>query len=204
MAQHSVRTLVVPIFSYGLVAVFAAAAIAAWAQPYRWELSTMTTYDASALFDILAFSMLTVLVILGAVATFQRVAYGAVRLTTLLLLLSLALHPGFLFWQLWRDGYGLPPLSYLHFYSQDQLIPITIGTAGFGAMSVCALLLSRRWIHSRWLLGVVIAAAGAMYYYTLMQSGFVHRTWVAGWWIGCGVVAALSAIIWMVRAPRLR
>lgn len=181
-----------------------ATACIAWAEPFEGKLWPMSPYALTPLVDMLAFTLVCVFGMVHLVRT-RLGRYGTVvaRVVTGMTLLAIVLHPGLLFWQLWRDGYGLPPLSYLHFYTDDQLIGVSIGTAGYaltGAVLVWYLWRQQRLTYGPML--VLVAGGAGMFWYSLLINVFVQESWFATVWVGYGILFALTMVGSLLRLRR--
>ena len=92
----------------------------AWGQGFGWQFNYLSAYDLFPLFGILAFSLMWTHYIVSAKSLYLKIpateTKNYFKYTGLLVLVFLLLHPGILVWQLWRDGFGLPPGSYYYNY----------------------------------------------------------------------------------------
>lgn len=92
-------------------------AVIAWGQTNAWQFIGVSTYRLFPLFGLVAFSLFWAQYVIAALS--QHVGAnptGLIRfygVTSALVFLALLLHPGLLSYQLWLDGYGLPPQSVL-------------------------------------------------------------------------------------------
>ena len=113
------------ILAWGVSGSVAAMALIAWGQGLRWYFSNLSTYRLFPIFGLLAFSLMWSMYMVGFIR--RRYAISAEKLKLyyktlpLLIFLFIMLHPGLLIWQLWRDGFGLPPQSYLQHYVAPSL-----------------------------------------------------------------------------------
>lgn len=107
-------------FAWALCALVFLIGSIAWGQGLDWKLNDLSAYDLFPLFGILAFSLMWTHYIVSAKSQYLKVPYTVTkdyfRYTSLAVLAFILLHPGILIWQLWRDGFGLPPNSYLTNY----------------------------------------------------------------------------------------
>lgn len=112
-------------FAWGLSALVVILGFIAWGQGIRWQFSALSTYKLFPLFGLTAFSLMWSLYVLGFIR--RRLTLDATGLDDYYKFMPLAifffimLHPGLLIWQLWRDGFGLPPTSYLQNYVAPSL-----------------------------------------------------------------------------------
>ena len=124
------RRTKVQIVAWGLAAIASILAVSVWASE-RLD-GRLSAYDVFPLFGMLAFSLMWTHYITGAVRRYFRqpkevvqsysVATGAVVLALLFL------HPVILIASLKRDGFGLPPASYLAVYPETMQGVIMLGT----------------------------------------------------------------------------
>lgn len=109
-----------PVFAWTLSALVAALSLVAWGQGFGWRFNSLSAYDLFPLFGILAFSLMWTHYIVSAKTLYLKVPSDVTKMyfryTGLMVLAAILLHPGILIWQLWRDGFGLPPNSYLSNY----------------------------------------------------------------------------------------
>lgn len=198
---HSLPSLplLTTLFVFGIAVALSVTAIAAWAEPFQGRLWPMSPYAASPLFDMLAFCFLVTYVLTLCLQPWLG-AHGRqlVRILACITLVMLLLHPGLLFWQLWRDGFGLPPMSYLHFYTEDQLVGVVFGAAGY-LLTALALVygLRRTAVASRAVTVLLCIGAAGMFWYSLLNNVFVQESWFAGLWIVLGSCSLLG-MIWLL------
>lgn len=185
----------------GLVGVIA---FAAWAEPFAGRLWPMSPYAAAPLFDMLAFSLVCVYAI--ALVAAHHLARGTAWVAGLiagLALTAIVLHPGLMFWQLWRDGFGLPPASYFHFYTQDQLVGLTFGVSGY---LLTAIVLGANVVRprpaSRFSAGILAIGGAGMFWYSLLTNVFIQESWFVRVWIALGFVFACTVSWLLVRSRR--
>lgn len=90
-------------------------AVVAWGGDPRWNFGDLSTYRLFPLFGLIAFSLMwshyMAATLRRLVRTEASVLAQYFEVTSLAVLAAILLHPGLLLWQLWRDGFGLPPGS---------------------------------------------------------------------------------------------
>jgi hypothetical protein len=122
-AMSKERKLVIG--AWGLSAAVAALALISWGQSMEWEFKKISTYDFFPLLGLLAFSLMWSHYIMSATRLHLRIDRKVLRQyfewTSWAVLVLIIFHPGLLIWQLWRDGFGLPPTSYLENYVSQGL-----------------------------------------------------------------------------------
>jgi hypothetical protein len=119
------------VFAWGLGALVLALGLVVWAHE-RLGHGDFTTYKLFPILGLSAFSLMWTHYIIGAVRRALNEdksavkSYGAV--TGAVVLALIILHPGLLWYQLWRDGLGLPPKSYLNAYPAFQHLALLAGS----------------------------------------------------------------------------
>lgn len=185
---------------WGLAVAVCLLAVLAWGQSYRWQLAGWSLYVIFPLLGLLAYSLMWTHYIAGVIRRRAGLPQAAIKqylsLTGYAVLVLILLHPGLLWYQLWRDGLGLPPASYLEHYVAPGLRWVAI----LGTISLVVFLAYelKPWFHQRrWWPAVVWAgnlAMVAIFYHglrlgTQTQSGWYHWLW---WLYGLSLVAALA------------
>jgi len=115
----------VRIVSWGtaILALFFVKAV--WVEAYGWSIADIDNYRLFPFFGLLAFGLMWSHYMTAAVRTAlnveKKTSEQYFEITSLAVLFAIILHPGLLIWQLWRDGFGLPPQSYLENYVAPSL-----------------------------------------------------------------------------------
>lgn len=124
-----------PLAAWLLVAIVLVLAFSSWAQTLRWHFSDVSTYQLFPIFGLIAFSTMWTHYVISALRKGLQLKRATLdnyyRITSYLVLISIVLHPGLLVWQLWRDGFGLPPGSYLRYVGPSLRVAVLIGSASF-------------------------------------------------------------------------
>lgn len=113
-----------------------------------------------------------------------------------MVLVAILLHPGLLIWQLWRDGFGLPPGSYLRNYVAPNMAWVAL----LGTISLLVFLsyeLRRIFATKRWWRFVQYASDIAMlavFYHGLRLGSNLQRGWFKWLWLAYGLTLALALI----------
>lgn len=183
-------------FAWGLSALVSAAATVTWGQGFRWQFSGLSTYNIFPLLGLLAFSLMWVMV----VVRFFRIRWGIksaelrgyYRPISFVVIALIILHPGLLVLQLSRDGFGLPPGSYLKYYiAPGAAWAATLGVIAFLIFLVYEL---RRKYHSRvWWRHIEFVqgfAMGAIYIHGLKLGSHLQHGWFRWIWYFYGIVLA--------------
>lgn len=188
------------LLAVGLSAFVSVLAVVAWGESMRWRFGHLSTYQLFPLFGLLAFSLLwaqyAVLALLRVwaqpIAPLQR--YFTV--SGYFVLGALLLHPSLLVWQLWRDGFGLPPESYLkHFVAPGLEWVALLGT--FSLFLFLAYELHRVFGDRSWWRFVFYAsdvAMAAVLYHGLRLGSTLQAGWYRGVWFVYAVTFAAALI----------
>lgn len=190
--------------SWLLGAIVLLLAGAVWASE-RLNGSTFTAYDLFPLLGLSAFSLMWTHYVLGALrrhlgvpATVNKTYFA---ISSVVVLLLIILHPGILIAQLYKDGFGLPPHSYLSVYSGMEF------ALALGTTSLIIFLLfefKKRWGAKAWWRYVEyaqIAAMGFIFYHGLTLGRELSVDWYRTVWYLYGVtlVAAVLYNYWYDR-----
>jgi hypothetical protein len=177
-------------------AAVSVAAIAAWGQTYSWRLDHISTYQLFPLFGLLAFSLMWAHYALSAARRYfgleRTVLARYFEVTSLAVLVTIVLHPSLLVWQLWRDGFGLPPGSYLRYVGRGLHIAVFLGSVSlfmFLAYELRRWFIERSWWH---FMGYVSDLAMAFIFYHALRLGAgLHIGWFRALWFFYGVSLAV-------------
>ena len=124
-----------PIAAWLLVALVLVLAFTSWAQSLDWHIFGVSTYQLFPIFGLIAYSTMWTHYVISALRRGLGVRREALtnyyRVTSYVVLVSIVLHPGLLVWQLSRDGFGLPPASYLRYVGPSLHVAVLIGSASF-------------------------------------------------------------------------
>lgn len=175
----------------------AAIAVVAWGQGIRWQFGGLSTYRIFPLFGLLAFSLIWSMYVAGFFRRRLNISpeqlSGYYKTFRFLVVTAILLHPGLLWWQLWRDGFGLPPESYLQHYVAPALRWVVL----LGSVSWLVFLaydLGQRFKTRHWwkyLESAGDAAIAAVYYHGLRLGGNLQHGWFRVVWYFYGVVLLL-------------
>lgn len=192
------KTKTLKIFAWALSGFVAVLAFMAWGQGIRWQFSNLSTYRIFPLLGLLAFSLMWVHYVMSALRQYlkidKQVLHTYFEVTSILVLAAILLHPGLLWWQLWRDGFGLPPGSYL----QNYVAPTLKWAALLGTTSLFVFLAYelRRVFHDRswWKIVEYLtdAAMVAIYIHAIKLGGQLQSGWFKVIWIFYGITLAAA------------
>ena len=197
MNKEFMRSALVP-SAWALSVVVFALAVMVWGQNVAWNVTELSTYSWFPLFGLVAFSLMWG----HYVVTATRVAVGGdgdalkpyYRVTSWIVLIALLLHPGLLIWQLWADGFGLPPMSYLTHYVAPELGWVAI----LGTVSLLAFLAYElwRWFDKkpwwRWVSWASEFAMLAIFYHGSRLGAELQVEWFRALWLLYGATLVIS------------
>lgn len=197
------------IISYTFTAIVCGLAFVAWGDMNQWQFTNLSIYTIFPLLGLMAFSILWAQYMVLATTKLARVTTkniaGYFSVTGWIFLVAIFLHPGLLIWQLWRDGFGLPPESYLkHYIAPGLEWAALLGTLSFLVFLSYEL---RRWYSGRtWWKFVVCAsdiAAVAIFLHSLKLGSTLQAGWFRAVWIGYGVTL-VAALIYLRIYPLVK
>lgn len=172
----------------------------------------LTVYDIFPLLGISAFSLMWTHYVLGSLRRFLHVNVkdrGAYyKVSSVIVLFLILLHPGLLVAGLYRDGFGLPPVSYLTVYSENYMQT----AIGMGTISLIIFLLfelKSRLKNKNWWKYIEFAQLIAMsfiFYHGLTLGGELSVGWYRMVWFFYGItfIAAVMINHWYDRSTNRR
>lgn len=167
----------------------------------------MTVYSFFPLLGILAFSLMWSHYMAGAYRRLAGLEASVnklyMKITSAVVLGLILLHPGLLIFQLYRDGFGLPPKSYLTVYGAVGMkLALMFGTISF----IIFLLfdLKKRFYKKSWWKYIETAQILAMFfifYHGLTLGRELSIPWYRGVWFfyGLSLISAVSYNYWYDR-----
>ena len=168
-----------------------------WGQSFQWKWHALNSLLLFPVLGLLAYSIMWSHYMVGAVK--HTVLRGLdlaryFRYTSYAVLIAILLHPSILIYQLYRDGYGLPPGSYKYFVGPSRDWIVWLGTVSL--LIFLAFELHRWFSQKPWWKYVVSAGDVAMlaiFYHGLRLGNQLQSGWfVAVWWFyGLTLVAML-------------
>jgi hypothetical protein len=180
--------------AWGLTGLIVALDIIVWGQGLGWHFASLSTYTLFPIFGLLAWNIMwaqyiTIVLryLLKIDGTLLKDYY---RLTGWGVLLAISLHPGLLIWQLWHDGFGFPPESYLrHFVAPALGWVALLGTVSFFIFLAFEL---KRWFADRrwWYLLNYASdiAMVAIFYHGLRLGSQTQIGWFRILWVFYGIM----------------
>lgn len=187
-----------------LSVVVVALAVTVWGQNVAWNLGELSAYSWFPLFGLIAFSLMwghyMVTVTREIVDGNREGLKPYYRVTSWIVLLAILLHPGLLSWQLWADGFGLPPGSYLTHYVAPELGWVALlGTVGLLAFLAYEFW---RWFDKkpwwRWVSWASEFAMIAIFYHGWRLGAELQTEWFQILWLmyGATLVSAFAYLHW--------
>lgn len=175
--------------AWGLAVLVTTLAIIAWGQSYKWDLLPFNSYVFFPVLGLIAFSLMWTHYIIGTVRDLLSVKPEAIqpyfRYTGYAVLGLICLHPGILIYQLFRDGAGLPPLSYERYVAPGLGWVTLLGTVAllvFLAFEFHRIFGQKSWWH--YVVDASDFAMLAIVYHALRLGTDLHHSWYrAVWWI---------------------
>ncbi len=158
-------------------------AVLVWGQDIAWDTSRLTAYKVFPLLGIAAFGLMWAHYIIAAIRQLTGISKQSIKVyfeaTSLIVLFLILLHPGLLIIQLWRDGFGLPPESYL----ENYVAPSLKWAAMLGVISLVVFIAFelRHWFDKKnWWPIVSYASDAAMA--AILVHGFKLGSHIQGGW----------------------
>jgi hypothetical protein len=185
-----------------LVGLVFIVAIVSLLQRSEGKVFGISNYLLFPFFGILAFSLMWVHYVMGGVKKLFKLQDIEVKgnyfeITAWIVLFSLLLHPGLLSYQLYVDGAGLPPSSYLENYIAPGMAwAVYLGVVSLGVFLLFEL--RRKFSDKKWWKYIEYAnavAIWAIYIHAIFLGTVLAYTWLKMVWILYGVVLALSMLI---------
>ncbi|MCB9823118.1 hypothetical protein H6800_02490 [Candidatus Nomurabacteria bacterium] len=186
--------------SWGLAAVVCGLAIFTW-QGVRFDGRSLSIYDWFPLLGLLAFSLMWTHYILGSVRRYIGLPKDANQnynsISGAVVLLLILLHPSLLIFALYKDGFGLPPSSYLTVYGEPIMkVAIILGTTSFIIFMMFEL---KRWLQDKPIWRVIdslqAVAMGFIFYHALTLGGELSTGWYKTVWYFYGISLLVSLIL---------
>lgn len=171
-----------------------------WGQGLNWQAARLSAYSLFPLFGLLAFSLMWGHYIVDAIRRYfdlrPELTKQYFEITSGVVLAAILLHPHILIWRLWKDGFGLPPNSYLAVYGAPGMkLALAIGTVSLGIFLIYEL--RRKFRNRSWWWSVQLASDIAIlgiFYHGLTLGRHLQSGWFRGVWLFWGVSLLVSLI----------
>ncbi len=193
-------------FAWVLSLVVVILCVVSWGQEFNWQFGRLynyRNYRLFPLFGLLAFSLMWSHYVVAAIRTYLNVPKTSVKryfeFTSDAVLVFILAHPGLLWWQLWRDGFGLPPGSYKYYVGRSLVWVAILGTISLTVF--LAYEFRRVFAKKSWWKLVQYASDAAMLaivYHsfrlgTQLQKGWFRWIW---WFFAVTLVASIAYTYW--------
>lgn len=195
MNDRSVRLLAWGISDTSLILAFVV-----WFSSLGWDFSKINSYTIFPLFGLAAFSLMWSHYIVGAKRRYfgkeKSLLNNYFKSTSLIVLICILAHPAILMTQLYLDGYGYPPQSYL----ENYIAPSLAWAAGLGSISLIIFLLfelHRKFKDKKWWKYIDYAQLAAMafiFIHGLALGRHVQSGWFKYVWIFYGVSFVVAVV----------
>ncbi len=185
-----------PLISWAISIFVCALAIYVWGHSWDWQITRLGVYQIFPLFGLFAFSLMWSQYL----AAFLKSYSGTSGLRTYFsytgyaVLVAILVHPSLLIVQLFRNGYGLPPFSYLNYVRPSLSWIVGIGSLSlfiFLVFELRRLLGDKPWW--RFMNYAVDLAMIGIFYHGLRLGDQLHTGWFVYVWYFYGV--ALIAML---------
>lgn len=172
-----------------------ALAIFVWGQSLSWQFSGLSIYEIFPVLGLLAFSIMWSHYIVSVTRQYYGIDRQATKqyfeVTSMIVLVAIILHPGLLIYQLFRDGLGLPPGSYMMVYGWLA----TLGSISW--LAFIAFEFRRFFGKKKWWRYVEYAGDAAMlaiFYHGLKLGTQLHVDWFRWVWYFYGLTLAAALV----------
>lgn len=195
------------IFAWMLAAAISLVSVYIWGDLYNWHMLPYSSYTFFPLFGLLAFGLMwshymvaVARQITGFPKTIIKRYYKA---TSIVVLASILLHPGLFIWQLFLDGYGLPPGSYKAYVGASMTWLVILGAISLFVF--LAFELHRVFGDRSWWKYVGYAndvAMLAIFYHGLQLGSHLQSGWFRGLWLLYGILLVPAIVYLKIIIPR--
>ena len=171
-------------------------AFTAWGQGNNWDILHISTYNLFPIFGLTAFSIMWAHYMVAALRVYLKVDKAVTKnyfeLTSLIVLGCILLHPGLLIAQLFRDGAGLPPHSYLNYVRPDLKWAVLLGSLSFSIF--IAYEFHRIYDKKPWWKYVQYLSDAAMFL-IVIHSLALGRQLGPGWFRGIWIIYTITLVV---------
>ncbi len=178
---------------WSIAAIVVLLAVIVWAMTRIYPGENLTLFDIFPLFGLLAFSLMWTHFISGALRRGWKVTQSGkndlyMTVSMGMVLVLIVLHPGLLWYELWREGFGLPPASYLRVYD-SQVFAALLGSVSLLIFLAFEL---RRWFKKehwwKYIECAQVAAMIAIFFHALSLGGELSVGWYRVVWCVYAIV----------------
>ena len=191
--------------AWALALFVSAVSFVAWGSGNFWRFGHLSPYQIFPLLGLLAFGLMWTHYIIGTLRDLYHVKAETLKpyyfWTGYIVLVLICLHPGLLIYQLYRDGFGLPPVSYESYVAPGLAWVAMLGTASLLVFLAFEL---RRWFGGKpwwhYVVDLSDLAMLAIVYHGLRLGSQLHSGWYRYvWWL-----FAIMLIVVLIRKYYLR
>ncbi len=194
-SKSSAKPMVIAAWLISLSVSFLAFLV--WLQSFSGEVK-LNNYSLFPLLGLLAFSLMWVHYIVGALRRYFVVDKVHLKtyykVTSIIVLLAILLHPNLFVYQLWSNGYGFPPDSYKNYVAASALWAVMLGTI---ALWIFLAFETKRFFGGKpWWKLVEYAQILAMvliYIHALKLGGEIQTGWYKVVWVFYGLSFLLAS-----------
>ncbi len=195
------------VFSWGLASFVIAISVFVWGDMISWNILPFNNYLYFPLFGLLAFGLMWshyVVAVIRLITNHNKlVVQGYYKFTSMLVLVSLLLHPVLLNSQLYTDGYGLPPGSFQNYVASSMTWVVTLGLISLVVFLTFEL--HRFFGDRKWWKYVSYASDAAMlaiFYHGLQLGAHIQTGWFRFIWFFYGLTLIVAILYLKVLYPR--
>jgi len=189
--------------AWAVTAIVVILGIIAWALPLKWHIFGTSIYLLFPIFGLVAFSLMWAQYINSAVRQYLGLESSVLQQYTnvigYLVLVAILLHPGLLIYQLWRNGFGLPPGSYLHYVLPNLKAFVILGSINLVVLLLFELrrvLAKYSWWH--YYTYLIDIAMFSIFYHALKLGTQIQGGWYRKVWFFYGI-SLLVAILYIYK-----
>lgn len=199
-SQHHNLDVYCQIAAWILSVMAVALAIVTWGHDNGWQIWHFNSYQFFPVLGLLAWSLMWTHYIMGAVreglGVDKQVLSRWFRYTGYVVLVAICLHPGLLIYQRFRDGFGLPPLSYETYVAHGLGWITLLGTVSL--LVFLAFELHRFYGKKSWWHYVAdasdLAMIGIFYHSIRLGADLMLRGWYYDVWWFYGLTLAVVLV----------
>ncbi len=174
----------ITVLAWSLSGVAVGLSIVAWAQTLPDDVSVLSTYQVFPVFGLVAFSLMWAHYVSDVLSHY--VGQGNrlkryFRITSAVVLVAILLHPSLYIVQLYNDGQGLPPFSYINDYP-GAMNSLALLSGSVGLLAFLAYELHRWFSKRRWWKYIQYVSDIAML--LILLHGFTLGTVIDSGWFG--------------------
>lgn len=178
-----------------LFALVVVVSFVAWADMRGWKFSNLTALAVFPLLGLLAWSVMWTHYALGGMRLVQPHSKNRLysRVSAVVVLACLLLHPGLLAWNQWDVTGVLPPTSFYNYVGTSMKGAVLLGSISlliFLAFDVFEYLHKKTWIQRnwKWISLSQMVAMTFIFAHSLLLGSTLQNSWFQMWWVLLGVL----------------